>query len=243
MNQQLWDRATCLAHLKKDLLRTLDSVDLLERGMVEVALAREGVMVLAGSPMFQVHLEDPEALPEVVALLRRKMPENDFCFVRAHESFYAKDLADALGFPHLKAYYNALYPADLPVPQTLRPGLSIAPLSMEHFAFIRATYHTVDDDEYIRERLEEGMLGAFLEGELVGFVGTHEEGSIGLLEVLPPYRRMGIASALNGAMVTKLRALGRRTYGTIEATNETSLIAHRTMGVQIAKDPVYWLFR
>ncbi|MFQ9917932.1 MAG: GNAT family N-acetyltransferase [Flavonifractor plautii] len=40
------------------------------------------------------------------------------------------------------------------------------------------------------------MLGAFVDGTLAGFAGFHGEGSIGLLEVLPAYRRRGLGEAL-----------------------------------------------
>ena len=43
--------------------------------------------------------------------------------------------------------------------------------------------------DYVAERLAAGaMTGAFLDGVLAGFIGIHEEGSIGMLEVLPAYR-------------------------------------------------------
>lgn len=55
---------------------------------------------------------------------------------------------------------------------------------------------TVDVD-YIKNRIKTNtMLGAFIDKKLVGFIGTHEEGSIGILEVLPQYRKRGIGEML-----------------------------------------------
>lgn len=46
-------------------------------------------------------------------------------------------------------------------------------------------------------RLRAGvMLGAFLRDRPAGFIGLHEEGSMGMPEVLPEFRRMGVARAL-----------------------------------------------
>ncbi|MFQ7452543.1 MAG: GNAT family N-acetyltransferase [Flavonifractor plautii] len=42
------------------------------------------------------------------------------------------------------------------------------------------------------------MLGAFVDGTLAGFAGFHGEGSIGLLEVLPAYRRRGLGKRRSG---------------------------------------------
>ena len=55
------------------------------------------------------------------------------------------------------------------------------------------------DIEYIRDRINTNtMLGAFIDENLVGFIGTHEEGSIGILEenYLPYYRNRGIGECL-----------------------------------------------
>lgn len=40
------------------------------------------------------------------------------------------------------------------------------------------------------------MLGAYLHEELVGFIGVHDTGSMGMLEVLPQVRRHGIGFTL-----------------------------------------------
>ena len=52
------------------------------------------------------------------------------------------------------------------------------------------------------------MTGAFLDGVLAGLIGIHEEGSIGMLEVLPAYRRRGLGYALEaGAIRRALKAV------------------------------------
>ncbi|NLB22325.1 MAG: GNAT family N-acetyltransferase, partial [Clostridium sp.] len=106
----------------------------------------------------------------------------------------------------------------------------------------REIYLTVDSDEYITDRIKEGMLGAFVDEELAGFIGTHEDGSIGLLEVLPKFRRKGIGRALETQMVKRLWSLNRRAFGNIAQDNTLSRTVHEKIGLPISKKPVYWLF-
>lgn len=50
--------------------------------------------------------------------------------------------------------------------------------------------------------MEAGQLwGLFEDGQLAAFIGVHHEGSMGILEVLPEYRRRGLAMALEGWLI------------------------------------------
>ena len=40
------------------------------------------------------------------------------------------------------------------------------------------------------------FFGAFVDGQLAGFVGEHSEGSMGMLEIFPAYRRRGLGYSL-----------------------------------------------
>ena len=86
------------------------------------------------------------------------------------------------------------------------------------------------------------MIGAFFGEALAGFVGQHEEGSMGLLEVLPEYRGRGIGKALLAAAVNWQLERGQVPYSQIVDGNEISYRLHRSMGFSITPQvSVYWL--
>lgn len=87
-----------------------------------------------------------------------------------------------------------------------------------------------------------GMYGAYLNGTLVGFIGRHSERSMGLLEVLPEYRRMGIGSELEKFLVNKLIDNGEVPFAHIIYGNDKSYRMHRKYGFTFSDTPVYWLF-
>lgn len=78
---------------------------------------------------------------------------------------------------------------DLPEPDE---AVEIRELDETYAANVEAHYHLYHDEAYIRERIaSRQMIGAFLDGELAGFAGVHNDGGMGMLEVLEPFRKRG----------------------------------------------------
>ena len=76
-------------------------------------------------------------------------------------------------------------------------GFSIRTLTEEFIPFVAEHYSEIGSPEYVTERILHGAVyGAFYEEKIVGFIADHEEGSIGMLYVLPEYRKRHVAMAL-----------------------------------------------
>lgn len=100
-----------------------------------------------------------------------------------------------------------------------------------------------DDVAYLKDRLrKKSMFGAFVEENLAGFIGLHGEGSIGLLQVLPEWRRQGIATALETEMINRQLREGRTPYCYVREENEVSSKLQEKLGLYPAKGMVYWLY-
>ncbi len=155
----------------------------------------------------------------------------------AHDPMSRACLAERFHFPEILAVRQAAYlKKEIAVPQA-----DIRPLDMRFHGFIRAHYKSVDDDAYIRRRIEEGeMLGIFQDGALAGFIGTHDEGSLGLLEILPEYRRRGLAEALERHMTRVHLLRGWVPFAQIENDNLPSQALHKKIGFTLSEDSLYW---
>lgn len=105
------------------------------------------------------------------------------------------------------------------------------------------SFQNLADPNYISQRIEEGMIGAFSESELVGFIGIHDTGSIGLLEVFPAYRRRGIASGLVIAMIEEQLNRGNLPFGEIHLHNEASQKLARHLGFVSDDTIIVWCTR
>ena len=103
-------------------------------------------------------------------------------------------------------------------------------------------YGLADDDGYVKERLGAGVvIGAFVDGELAGFTGIHSEGAMGMLEVFEPFRRRGIAYALEICQINRELAKGHTPYAQIFSDNEKSLALQKKTGLKISGGRVYWI--
>jgi tRNA (guanine37-N1)-methyltransferase len=87
------------------------------------------------------------------------------------------------------------------------------------------------------------MFGVFIGGEIVGFVGTHDEHSMGLLEILPEYRRLGLGYALEAHLINHLLSRGRVPFCQVAVYNEASILLQEKMGLEISTSVIYWLAR
>lgn len=138
---------------------------------------------------------------------------------------------------------HGVYRRSEPIAFSLPSGAEIRRLNESHLGFVQNHYHVVDDESYLRERIEEGMFGVFVNGVLVGFIGTHDEHSIGLLEILPEYRRLGLAYALEAHLINHLLSLGRTPFCQVSILNEPSLALQRKLGLELSDAVIHWLVR
>lgn len=97
---------------------------------------------------------------------------------------------------------------------------------------------------YIESRAAAGeMLGAFDGDRLAGFIGLHDEGSMGLLEVLPEYRGRGLGAALLARLSNILLQKGWAPYSHFFQTNTVSERLHRKLGFAVSAELLCWVSR
>jgi tRNA (guanine37-N1)-methyltransferase len=114
-------------------------------------------------------------------------------------------------------------------------------LGVEYAKAVYDNYDLAESMEYIRERIEKGMIfGAFAKDKLAGFVGYHAEGSIGMLEVLPQFRRRGIGRALEVFIINHCIESGYTPYGNVVVGNEVSERLQESIGLYFSKTNIFW---
>ena len=77
------------------------------------------------------------------------------------------------------------------------------------------------------------FFGAFEDGELVGFIGEHPEGAIGLLEVFEGHRGKGWGRALEATKINQALDRGQTPWVEVFAENEASLALQRKLNMTI----------
>ncbi|MCM1344300.1 MAG: tRNA (guanosine(37)-N1)-methyltransferase TrmD [Muribaculaceae bacterium] len=133
-----------------------------------------------------------------------------------------------------------LYTQKVPLPVKHK---DIRRLAMEHLDYVSAHY-SYDDRTYVEARIREGaMYGAFADGRQVGFVGTHSEGSLGMLYVEEAYRRQGIAVSLESYLINRALEKGWIPYGHVIVGNVNSFALQEKLGLYRSDKTVWWLER
>ena len=124
-------------------------------------------------------------------------------------------------------------------------SLDIRPVTLADAPFVQAHYGHGHGArlEYVEERIQKGpgYLALAETGSIAGFILTHTEGSMGMLEVLPPYRGMGIGPALEYRLAQELDRRGLYIYSNVLPDNTNSIRIHAKLGFTRCPDLVSWL--
>ncbi len=232
-------RETVLQYIERDRLRYINLLEIMRRGSGELRYAgQDGVLLWdKDSGAYLLSAQGQIAFDAMLGLI----PAGADLLV-AHEDWYLPALRERLGLTGgLVCHQVAWMEPEPPAPAPFRG--EICPLDLSFTARVREIYdHAYAGEDYIAEVIERGMLGAFINGALAGFIGTHDEGTMGLLQVLPEYRRQGVAEALYRANIRRVLAMGGYALGHVEVGNEPSLALQRKVGMAISEHLIYWLF-
>ena len=197
----------------------------------------EGRVVRDGAGVVISDITDGGALAEI---LRRLGLERAglFCLLGPAVESVAGAFGLKKGVPCTQWVYGGSEPPRV-------PAAEVRPITEEYLPLCAARYHPEDDEaSYLRERMEAGRLwGLFEGGQLAAFIGMHHEGSMGILEVLPEYRRRGLAMALEGWLIRWHLERGWTPFCHVYEDNPASHALQKKLGLTPAPDPVVWCWR
>lgn len=118
----------------------------------------------------------------------------------------------------------------------------IRPLDMGDLDEVNARYD-MGGLEHNERAIREGlMFGLEMDGNLAAFIGMHFEGSVGMLEVFPEYRRMGLGTELESYMHNMHIDNGWIPYGHVYVDNAASLTMQAKFGLTRSDDFIWWTF-
>ena len=231
-------KETALARLTGNRLLYIDMLEVLRRGTAQVRRAGSDGVLLYDPPseVWFVDAETPAVLEEMLPLME------GCTILTGHQMWYKDALAAHFGFQTEQICHQAAWMTDQP-PEVPDFGGEIRRLDRSWAEWTEAHYsHSFGGVAYMEEAIDRGMLGAFVAGKPAGFIATHIEGSMGMLEVLPQYRRKGIGEALLLAMTAFCLEQGKYPYGQVFTDNGPSLALQRKVGMTLSEELLFWLF-
>lgn len=228
--------------LSNNFLLNVDMLECIRRGSAEILSAsNQGVFLIdLPSKIYMLSSNNNEISKKFINML-----PDDFNIIAVHDKFSFDLLTEKYVFSETMTCYNTVYTKKIPISFD-KSMVVIKPLTIEYKNNVINSYSKMDivDVSYIENRLNaDVMLGAFINNNLYGFIGVHEEGSIGMLEVFPEYKGKGIGSALQIAATNAALALKRYPYGQVVETNIASTALQKKLGFELSKKKVYWLIK
>ena len=227
-----------LAYLEQDKTIRIDMIEAIRRGGAKILYAAPDAVALLQRDRFCLVVSD------TVEAGRRALvavPDGICLFVAHNEA--SRDAVFAT-FPfvnHASACWQAYYPGTDPIP--VPDVCEIRPFPIGELPFLLSVYDPDGDPERYAARVNSGdVLAAYRDGELAGFIGFHGDGSGGMLEVLPKFRRLGIGSALEIALHNLALSRGWTPYGQIYTTNNASRKLQESLGMVVSDNELYWMY-
>ena len=220
-----------LEFLNKDYLLNVDMIECIRRDICRILYASDkAVLIVADSGW--VHMLSCEDRELGLELIKTHQPP----WVVLHQMDMREAVA-GLGYRIGDECWQSAYTKTTPMEETLA---DIRRLDRRFLKRIADNYELADE-EGIAALLDAGVIyGAFAGGELAGFIGRHEEGSVGLLFVFPEFRRMGIAEALERNYVNRELAEGNVAYGQIFVGNTPSRQLQEKLGMDFSDKFICW---
>lgn len=223
-----------IRQLSKDKRNNIHMMETLSRGVGEI-LYHDGnnLLIKAGDRgNYMMTAVDEEAAAKLCAMLPK-----DVRWVNVTQDFL-KEYLQATGFKFWGGCSQYLYTARETLPVRYK---DIRMLTEEELSYI-ASHYEHEDADYLAERIQAGvMYGAFSDRRLVGFIGIHAEGSMGMLYVDEAFRGQGIATALESYCVNRCLERGWIPYGQVVEGNEASEGLQEKLGFYKASGQVLWL--
>lgn len=227
-------KQSLIRQLSSDKRNNINMMETLSRGIGEI-LYHDGknLLIKAGDRgTYMMTAVDEEAAAKLCAMLPK-----DVRWVNVTQDFL-KEYLQATGFKFWGGCSQYLYTARETLPVRYK---DIRMLTEEELSYI-ASHYEHEDADYLAERIQAGvMYGAFSDRRLVGFIGIHAEGSMGMLYVDEAFRGQGIATALESYCVNRCLERGWIPYGQVVEGNEASEGLQEKLGFYKASGQVLWL--
>ena len=136
--------------------------------------------------------------------------------------------------------FQVAYYGELPVNDSI---LRIRVAARSDLPMLTQSYHMISPKEMAMVVDRKTMFLGYTGDQLVGFIGEHLEGSMGLLYVFPEFRRKGIATALEKYYIDRTMEKGFVPFGQVEKNNKESLLLQKKLNMTQSEKLTIWMWK
>ena len=225
-------------YLNRDRLHHIDMLETMDRNNAKVIYEEsDGVLLLnITGCTYMISAESEETIEKMCGLISE--PE----LMTVHQAQLVPMLEAKYGYKNKMECFQCAYLSHERLDESISAGIELRGLTLEELPFVYKNYDHPSEESYIAERIEAGMIGAFCGNECAGFIGTHAEGTMGILQVMDDYRRRGIAYSLEVALINRMLEQGYIPHAHIVTTNKASILLQKKIGMSFSDKTLTWLY-
>lgn len=221
--------------LERDRIANITLIESIKHNHSETIYQDSECVLIYDIPS-ETMLLSSKSMSSVVKALKVLKEPADFLVIQKE---YWKYVAKTFELEKSAEYYQAVY--DSKKIHLVNDGEHYQ-LLKEDDMFLAEKYYQTQNKQYLYARiLNSSLWMCSVENKIVGFVGKHDDGSIGMLQVLPECRGIGYGKKLL-RFITKVYLEREETpYSQISCSNEGSMYLHKNIGYSLSADTVIWL--
>ena len=122
-------------------------------------------------------------------------------------------------------------------------SISVRTAGEEDLPMLAENYSMLTPEELRKLVGRKSILLGYDGDRLVGFIGEHLEGSMGILYVFPECRHRGYGAALQKRFIAKTMEEGFVPFGQVEKDNHASLCLQRKLGMTQSENLIVWMWK
>ena len=144
------------------------------------------------------------------------------------------------GFAEKLECYQVAYFGEKPSADS---RLTVRAADEQDLPMLVKTYHLVSPEELEKLVSRRSILLGYEREKLIGFIGEHLEGSMGILYIFPEYRHRGFGSTLQKQLIARTMEKGFIPFGQVEKDNLESLQLQKKIGMTQSDELTVWMWR
>lgn len=229
------ERQSAIDRLLKKKRNNIHIVESLKRGDGELLFSLKSSYVVYNrkANLCIIKMPDLDLIDSIIDILPDSVANYEISPKEA-----VKPLMERLDLTNESECLNYCYTNNNPLPVRCK---DIRQLDKSALEYIKAHYEECDE-AYILERLNLGEIyGAYIDNTLVGFIGTHDDGSIGMLYVDEDCRNKGIGNSLESFMINQHRLNNFIPFGQVHCDNNESKLLQKKLGLYVSDEIITWV--
>lgn len=211
---------------------------ILKRGSGEVLAEQDDALLIRDrvSGAYMLACEDTE----LGIRLLEKHCGGECNLLMVSNEILGREAFERFNFSEMMDCYQVAYFGEKPVPDD---RISVRVADEHDLPMLIENYDMISPDELKEVVNRKNILLGYSQERLIGFIGEHLEGSMGILYVFPEYRHKGFGSALQSHFIIKTMEEGNIPFGQVEKENHASLCLQKKLGMSRSDNLIVWMWK